>query len=728
MSAAPEDRNEGHVPSPPRDEPGGVEHARNDENVGTASSVETVVSSVEPAEQDRRNGNVTGDEEDNGGHNASNSEATESDAKDAAQWLPPPRRHQNTPASLEPSGVTNGVPGPSMSSRSPTPSTASEASGQPSLSNLVNGNGVEHHEEDENDEEAEGDEGGEDDESDGAASEASSSTSGSPRSPRSPSSGGSPSPDPQNPPNQDNGHDQDDDPGDRHGDQAENAGGGNTSQAGDAESRGSPGPSASPNNPPRSATNPNSQGHTEQQTNFGGSSLGTATNGDSNAVTALSTVGRDGLQSQLQEPGQSTSRSTQSSRPDPPSQTSAVSGPALPPIQASQPLSPLSSMNPTAPSFIPQPEQPGMSRDFALPKWQPDAEAPKCPICDVRFGMFLRKHHCRKCGRVVCDRCSPHRITIPHPYIVRPPGDLGPIFQHSYPGVEGSIADFTTIGGGERVRLCNPCVPDPNTSPPQAQQSPRPAVTDGRSLQARPPSNSFGNYSAIPGPSLHRAQIPPYDHNPSRTRSVSTSGGQGRQYFPFIPYTSTSDQYPPPNSAYFSHLPQHARHMSSTMPRSQTHADYFPPSSSFSALNRPLPRIPIPEPEIPDEDTCPVCHLELPSRALSNWEALRETHINNCITSHSNYGGSQTVATVGSVNHGTPPPRTTRRTRMFPYTATEKDCVNDAECTICLEEFEVGDQMARLECFCRFHRTCIDSWFVNHPGRCPIHQHDSFGY
>ena len=65
---------------------------------------------------------------------------------------------------------------------------------------------------------------------------------------------------------------------------------------------------------------------------------------------------------------------------------------------------------------------------------------------------------------------------------------------------------------------------------------------------------------------------------------------------------------------------------------------------------------------------------------------------------------------------------------MFPYKATEKDCVDSAECTICLEEFEVGVQMARLECLCRFHRQCISAWFVNHPGRCPVHQHDSFGF
>ena len=69
-----------------------------------------------------------------------------------------------------------------------------------------------------------------------------------------------------------------------------------------------------------------------------------------------------------------------------------------------------------------------------------------------------------------------------------------------------------------------------------------------------------------------------------------------------------------------------------------------------------------------------------------------------------------------------------RRTGMYIYPASEKDCIDDAECTICLEEFAVGVQMARLECLCRFHRSCIAAWFVNHPGRCPVHQHDGFGY
>ncbi|KAI0186013.1 FYVE zinc finger-domain-containing protein [Xylaria flabelliformis] len=371
-------------------------------------------------------------------------------------------------------------------------------------------------------------------------------------------------------------------------------------------------------------------------------------------------------------------------------------------------------MNPIAPSFVPRPEQPNVPQSITLPTWQPDTEVTHCPICGVRFSMFLRRHHCRKCGRVVCDGCSPHRITIPHPYIVRPPGDPGPALQLSYPGVERGIADFSSIGGGERVRLCNPCVPDPNTAPPQPQQTSRPIIVDGRASRTRPSNEPFGGSSA--------------DARPT---------GHAQEYFPFFPYSSTSGQFPQPNAAaYYSQSSVPHRRVSSAhiYPPHITHFGRLHGSSSsgfvpsFSGLNRPLPRTPTPEPEIPEEDVCPVCHRELPSRSLSNCEALREAHINNCITSHSNYRGDQAVSAITTGNHGTPPPRTTRRTRMFPYVATEKDCVGDVECTICLEEFKVGDLMARLECFCRFHRSCIDSWFVNRPGRCPVHQHDSFGY
>lgn len=60
-------------------------------------------------------------------------------------------------------------------------------------------------------------------------------------------------------------------------------------------------------------------------------------------------------------------------------------------------------------------------REVMPPRWEPDSTVSKCPVCETDFGLFFRKHHCRKCGRVVCGMCSPHRITIPREYIVQPP-------------------------------------------------------------------------------------------------------------------------------------------------------------------------------------------------------------------------------------------------------------------------------------------------------------------
>lgn len=191
-----------------------------------------------------------------------------------------------------------------------------------------------------------------------------------------------------------------------------------------------------------------------------------------------------------------------------------------------------------------------MTTEYIPPPWQPDSEVSACPICHHEFSFWYRKHHCRKCGRVVCANCSPHRITIPRQYIVRPPTREADSPRLTTPGLTGAAngnvatvrkrgsLDFLTsifdnqeipstsqrggasssaaglqgqnepsserptpsndsvfsyfsfnqrpanqssalfaagtstsvnnpaLGGGEEVRLCNPCVPDPNLEPP----------------------------------------------------------------------------------------------------------------------------------------------------------------------------------------------------------------------------------------------------------------------
>lgn len=128
----------------------------------------------------------------------------------------------------------------------------------------------------------------------------------------------------------------------------------------------------------------------------------------------------------------------------------------------------------------------------------------------------------RKCGRVVCASCSPHRITIPYQYIVHPPGTPRPGAQRhssSFLSSEVGYADFSSLGGGEKVRLCNPCVPDPNTNPPQSQESPGSRRVHSRSQSGASGTTAHGSTLASPGRPTYFATRAddPYGRNRSVT-------------------------------------------------------------------------------------------------------------------------------------------------------------------------------------------------------------------
>jgi len=42
-----------------------------------------------------------------------------------------------------------------------------------------------------------------------------------------------------------------------------------------------------------------------------------------------------------------------------------------------------------------------------------DAEAAACHFCKKPFGLMRHRHHCRGCGRNVCDKDSPHKAVLP---------------------------------------------------------------------------------------------------------------------------------------------------------------------------------------------------------------------------------------------------------------------------------------------------------------------------
>ncbi|KAF7906066.1 hypothetical protein EAF00_000345 [Botryotinia globosa] len=431
--------------------------------------------------------------------------------------------------------------------------------------------------------------------------------------------------------------------------------------------------------------------------------------------------------------------------------------------------------------------------EVVVPRWQPDSEVVQCPICNAWFGWLNRKHHCRKCGRVVCNSCSPHRITIPYQYIVQPPDHPSPYNSVAYNRLHDPQGEGRTntleFGGGDRVRLCNPCVPDPNVAPPQTNQTgsnTEPRYNIGHHGRTR---SSIVPSTTIPGSLPAESRFRLADHRSHTIRDQSTSN----RYSPsgMNPNPRTAEEF---QTWYRERAGlgsgQSVRSRSSTVAGTgrDTTEDMFtfprnvrgpatsvqtPPNATVSTAarryfpsaedlrTRPLPR----PPQIQEEDECPICHHELPSRALVNSETLRSDHIMSCIdratsrmfigtptstppppvpsatrpappitqsstqSTSSHASASSTVAAPHPLtSNPSAGPSQPRRTGVFPYIATEKDCQDDAECQICLEEYEPGLEMGRLECFCRFHLSCIRKWFEKHPGRCPMHQHDEYGY
>ncbi len=382
--------------------------------------------------------------------------------------------------------------------------------------------------------------------------------------------------------------------------------------------------------------------------------------------------------------------------------------------------------------------------DHILPRWQPDAEVSKCPVCLTEFHFFYRKHHCRKCGRVVCAACSPHRITIPKQYIVQPPsGSDGEDAVPSSPGGGGAVGLFArnNLGGGDVVRVCNPCVPDPWT--PESAAS---------ALEARQPADASsrrrGSDQASLQPDRYRNILPPVPPLPDTSSRARAHTHQP----PPTPFSRSVPQHPsnPQHRAAIAPMNPPARSSSHRYSQSSgTHAP-LPPTPQHS--RPPIPTAPsAPAPsrhrrEIREEDECPVCGTELPPGT-----ELREAHIQSCITDRFSASTSSSLPSSslpnsapptrpspGAIQTGPSPfsaetiptrPRATsyRPRGMAVYRATEKDCVSEdgeaQECVICFEEFQPGDEMGRMECLCKFHRGCIRRWWeARGGGSCPTHQ------
>lgn len=408
-----------------------------------------------------------------------------------------------------------------------------------------------------------------------------------------------------------------------------------------------------------------------------------------------------------------------------------------------------------------------------LPRWQPDEEVTTCPICLSTFTMFNRKHHCRKCGKVVCAACSPHRITIPSEYIVKPPQGIGAspprVSRPLYDSMNTLSLGEGSIEHGERVRLCNPCVPDPNTAPPQVAPPPYsgPSTRNERSVRPDDVLPRFEEYraSGFSQDNLRSSTaVNPRRSRFAGTQDASSDLGRGVEIANnarLNRVTSNSSQRRPDPGNY------QRRNTSGSsivwtppaVPSNNTgpnvpHSYYYNPTQRYLDQTRALqgiereqrrhgfvgidPRTPSPGQQsipqaprrtVPEEDICPVCGQEYPENVKISVQ-LKEQHIQNCIDDQlrrTQGPGATVPAIVSSTGH---PARTRSSTQsrrgMTRYTATARDAVPGEECQICLDDFLPSQDLALLTCFCKYHADCILGWWnegSGHYGKCPTHDH-----
>ena len=188
-------------------------------------------------------------------------------------------------------------------------------------------------------------------------------------------------------------------------------------------------------------------------------------------------------------------------------------------------------------------------------------------------------------------------------------------------------------------------------------------------------------------------------------------------------------------------------HISGASPQSRhrhnVSTSSVPPNPRYRSMldisTPPLQRA-LPQPQLREEDECPICHCALPRKGADGSETAREAHVAACIESHFSSSTPRTshpppaLATAAAVSasaaslsqagatssaagsglaSGVVPRRRARG--MVVYHASEKDCVGEdgeggQECVICFEEFAVGDEMGRLECLCKFHKVGLAFW------------------
>ncbi|KAK7236736.1 lipid binding protein, partial [Aureococcus anophagefferens] len=129
-------------------------------------------------------------------------------------------------------------------------------------------------------------------------------------------------------------------------------------------------------------------------------------------------------------------------------------------------------------------EKTGAAPPAALaPVWTVDGHGDDCSLCGKLFTLFDRKHHCRKCGRLVCHACSGEKLLLPDA-----DARAGESFQRACVTCHAAHVDGTAYGVDRVTSYGTKMAPRPRGAP--AAPAPRALVeaagsVSGEDFQAK---------------------------------------------------------------------------------------------------------------------------------------------------------------------------------------------------------------------------------------------------
>lgn len=218
-------------------------------------------------------------------------------------------------------------------------------------------------------------------------------------------------------------------------------------------------------------------------------------------------------------------------------------------------------------------------------KWESDHKAIDCKECHRKFSLWLRRHHCRRCGHVVCDRCSSHRATLHPSMVVYDPSSSEAYINHQALSRRGTLQSY---------RVCDSCYT---------------TLSSGRSASV---NNGSGSGSMQSGSGSQTRQ----QHYPQQQQHARALHGQSGAHSG-APLSSSPGQVDGSVGVYM-HNPAYGQDMiSHSSSRSSSSSNLHPTPMVRNASSSSL------------MSECPVCGAIL--AGMEGGKAAQESHVQECL-------------------------------------------------------------------------------------------------